>query len=142
MPSSDPGPLTPRGRPSLSARTRRRLRHSLTQRRNARAALVDALDAEPARADGEPPMGNPRAEPSPATVREFHRSLAAAAHAALAETDAALQRLRDGTYGSCQVCDQPIPVQRLAAMPETPWCLGCHPTGTAPLLPSHLRHPR
>lgn len=35
----------------------------------------------------------------------------------LAEVDAALQRLRDGTYGRCEACGTPIPPLRLEAMP-------------------------
>lgn len=35
----------------------------------------------------------------------------------LAEVDAALQRLRHGTYGRCEVCGMPIPAARLAAFP-------------------------
>lgn len=35
----------------------------------------------------------------------------------LAEVDAALQRLRDGTYGRCELCGMPIPPLRLEAMP-------------------------
>jgi RNA polymerase-binding transcription factor DksA len=103
---------------------------------------VAALDAEPAQVDAAPPAGQPPDEPSPATVREFHRSLAAAACAALADTDAALQRLRDGTYGCCQVCGEPIPLPRLAAIPETPCCFACHRAGTAPTLPGQHWRPR
>jgi DnaK suppressor protein len=33
------------------------------------------------------------------------------------EIDAALQRMRDGTYGVCEVTDEPIPVARLLAQP-------------------------
>ncbi len=35
----------------------------------------------------------------------------------LTEVEAALQRLRDGTYGTCEVSDDPIPVARLLAEP-------------------------
>ena len=35
----------------------------------------------------------------------------------LAEVDAALQRIRDGTYGRCEVCGMPIQRARLEALP-------------------------
>ena len=37
----------------------------------------------------------------------------------------ALERLRDGTYGQCVYCSNPIPAGRLLAIPETTHCLGC-----------------
>ncbi len=41
---------------------------------------------------------------------------------ALAE---ALERLRDGSYGQCVYCGEPIPAGRLLVIPETTHCLGC-----------------
>lgn len=37
----------------------------------------------------------------------------------------ALRRLRDGTYGECVYCGNPIPAGRLMVIPETEHCLGC-----------------
>ena len=37
----------------------------------------------------------------------------------------ALERLRDGTYGQCVYCGNPIPAGRLLVIPETTHCLGC-----------------
>jgi DnaK suppressor protein len=37
----------------------------------------------------------------------------------------ALRRLRDGTYGDCVYCGNPIPAGRLLVIPETEHCLGC-----------------
>lgn len=37
----------------------------------------------------------------------------------------ALQRLGDGTYGFCEMCDQSIPKARLDAVPDTTRCVGC-----------------
>ncbi|MFO7577028.1 MAG: TraR/DksA C4-type zinc finger protein [Pelovirga sp.] len=39
--------------------------------------------------------------------------------------DAALQALRQGRYGICRSCEEPISYQRLRARPETPFCLAC-----------------
>ncbi len=41
------------------------------------------------------------------------------------QLDAALERLRDGTYGTCQGCGQAIPTERLAAVPWTAFCVAC-----------------
>ncbi len=45
--------------------------------------------------------------------------------AELAEIDAALQRIEDGTFGICQDCGIPIERGRLRALPEARLCLGC-----------------
>ncbi len=43
----------------------------------------------------------------------------------LAEIDAALRRIEDGTYGKCVNCDTPIPEERLEAMPWATLCIDC-----------------
>lgn len=42
---------------------------------------------------------------------------------ALQQVQAALQRLRDGTYGKCPSCGRQIERTRLEAVPWTPYCL-------------------
>lgn len=37
----------------------------------------------------------------------------------------ALGRIKAGSYGLCQSCGQPIPEERLRAIPETPFCIEC-----------------
>jgi DnaK suppressor protein len=37
----------------------------------------------------------------------------------------ALQRIADGTYGTCFRCDSEIPAKRLKAVPWTAYCLDC-----------------
>ncbi len=37
----------------------------------------------------------------------------------------ALERLRDGSYGTCEECGRRIPAARLAAVPEVTTCLPC-----------------
>ncbi|PVU81189.1 DNA-binding protein [Cellulomonas sp. WB94] len=43
----------------------------------------------------------------------------------LAEVEAAMARLADGTYGVCESCGQPIPPERLEARPVARSCIGC-----------------
>ena len=41
----------------------------------------------------------------------------------LREVRAARQRMREGVYGRCEECDEPIPFQRLLALPAARLCL-------------------
>ena len=43
----------------------------------------------------------------------------------LAEVEAALARMADGTYGECSECGQPIPAARLTAYPTARRCVAC-----------------
>jgi DnaK suppressor protein len=43
----------------------------------------------------------------------------------IVQIDAALDRLRDGTYGTCQGCGAAIPAERLEAVPWAALCVGC-----------------
>jgi RNA polymerase-binding transcription factor DksA len=49
--------------------------------------------------------------------RDLAYSLLSLEQNALAEIDAALQRIRDGTYGVCEITGELIPRQRLEAIP-------------------------
>lgn len=41
------------------------------------------------------------------------------------EIDAALGRIAQGNYGTCVSCGGPLGLQRLRAIPEARYCLGC-----------------
>ncbi|MET0931519.1 MAG: TraR/DksA C4-type zinc finger protein [Aeromicrobium sp.] len=43
----------------------------------------------------------------------------------LDQIEAALVRLDDGTYGTCEVCGDPIPAGRLEARPVARTCMAC-----------------
>jgi DnaK suppressor protein len=49
------------------------------------------------------------------------RSLEVSIH----EVDRALEKLEEGTYGVCDACGEPIPEERLEAIPWTALCVGC-----------------
>jgi RNA polymerase-binding transcription factor DksA len=53
------------------------------------------------------------------------RFLFITAEAALQEINAALGRLDDGTYGICERCHQPIPIERLEVLPTSRSCTPC-----------------
>ena len=48
---------------------------------------------------------------------------------ALGEVEAAIERLHDGTYGSCARCGQAISPARLEAMPAARLCISCASKG-------------
>lgn len=43
----------------------------------------------------------------------------------LAQVERALRRLKQGTYGKCEVCVTKIPVARLNALPFSTFCIKC-----------------
>ena len=57
--------------------------------------------------------------------REFTLGLASNEQQSLNRIDAALRRIKDGTYGACENCSKPIPQKRLIAMPHASLCIKC-----------------
>ncbi len=59
----------------------------------------------------------------------FERSQTAAlvrqAEQHLEEIDAALARVHDGSYGTCEICGTPVAAARLEARPTARTCIGC-----------------
>jgi DnaK suppressor protein len=91
------------------------LRSALEQQRQFRTDQLDELAAELA---------------DPATAAEVPRiqvaaAVRTAAAAALADIDAALQRIEHGCYGTCQQCDTAIPLERLEILPMSRLCMRC-----------------
>ena len=43
----------------------------------------------------------------------------------LDKIDKALEKIEEGTFGICEVCEEPINVKRLEARPETTLCIRC-----------------
>ena len=65
--------------------------------------------------------------------RELAETSAVQFAAAVRDTRDALRRLDDGTYGICEACAKPIPVERLEAIPHARRCVSC-PAAPAGLL--------
>ena len=57
--------------------------------------------------------------------REVDESLEDNAEDIVREIDAALERIDAGTYGVCMNCGEPIPEERLDAVPYAVLCLSC-----------------
>ena len=55
--------------------------------------------------------------------RELDYTLEDNAEAVLAQIDAALERIENGTYGICEVCGRPIDAARLEARPWARLCI-------------------
>jgi len=56
---------------------------------------------------------------------EVHIKLAASARMVLADVEAALKRMDDGSYGTCHLCRRPIDRQRLTIVPQARYCARC-----------------
>jgi DnaK suppressor protein len=59
------------------------------------------------------------------TQNEMHSQLAAFESRELQQIERAIKLIRKGRYGSCEICDAPIPVARLKALPYTTVCIAC-----------------
>jgi RNA polymerase-binding transcription factor DksA len=67
-------------------------------------------------------------DPEGATVafeRQHLAALVSQARGHLAQIDAAMLRLAEGTYGTCEGCGAPISAGRLAARPVSTLCITC-----------------
>jgi RNA polymerase-binding transcription factor DksA len=82
----------------------------LEHERSARLAQLQAVD--------EASGGAPEADDLQVVQR-------GAIEQALKEIDAAFARLQQGTYGICQGCGRPIPVERLEILPYARCCVPC-----------------
>ena len=92
----------------------RRLLHA--ERERLEGLLAAARDATSEQADDDPATSD---EPKHITDRQLEQSELERVRAQLAEVDAALGRVDDGTYGASEVSGEPIPDERLRAVPWT-----------------------
>ena len=76
--------------------------------------------------DGVDGAGNDQADVgSKGLERDAELSLAANQQELLTQTERALRRLGDGTYGACESCGEPIGKMRLQAFPRATLCMTC-----------------
>jgi DnaK suppressor protein len=105
-------------------------RHETEQRlAGLTGSFVDIVDAS------ESSNGDDEHDPEGSTIA-FERSQVAAliaqARAHLAELDAAEERVREGTYGSCEGCGEPVGPERLEVRPVARECIRCAGRRTTP----------
>ncbi len=64
-----------------------------------------------------------------AVERERDLALSAQARVLIEDIDKALAKIVDGTYGICELCGEPIPKERLKAIPYAALCVKCKSGG-------------
>ena len=100
---------------------RRRVEHALATLRDEHRGTLDEEVEEIAAANDNHP-----AETATATLgREIDYTLGENSGQVLAAIDAALQRIDDGTYGTCTSCRDQIRFERLEASPWASLCIDC-----------------
>ena len=102
--------LTPEQQESLR-RALEQERDALTRQRH--QETVDAVAA----AEVVPDVGDRQDAAATEAAQLAHWTLADHERARLTEIEAALRRMTDGSYGVCELSDDPIPFARLAAEP-------------------------
>ncbi len=99
------------------------------QRRRTLARLADLIgDHAEIVAASRDSNADDEHDPEGATIafeRSQVSSLVRDARSHLLEVDAAVRRLRQGTYGRCAVCGSAIPAARLEARPVARTCVRC-----------------
>ena len=100
---------------------RKRVEHALATLRSEHPGSLDDEVSEVAATSDDH-----LAQTATATLgREIDYTLGENSEQVLAEIDAALQRIDDGTYGTCVNCGCEIPLQRLEAYPWASLCIDC-----------------
>jgi len=96
-----------------------------------RERLCKALEQQRASAPavGEMKEGSPygKKEEGATEAQELETRLALERSSSdlLGQVERALQKMEDGTYGLCDVCGQPIGIERLEIRPQASSCLAC-----------------
>jgi RNA polymerase-binding transcription factor len=102
------------------------IRTILQARRRELAKELDRLTAAPrdpmASVSFGKRIGDGTAE---AVERISTTAVARRLYATATEVDRALERLSAGTYGTCETCGDPIPPERLEAIPWASTCVSC-----------------
>jgi DnaK suppressor protein len=105
-----------------------KVRARLETERKRLLAELDGLQAsvEPAevRREGSP-FGKREEEATESFELEKRVALEKQVRSDLAAIEHALDKFKKGTYGLCDICGQPIPAERLEAMPHANLCLSC-----------------
>jgi DnaK suppressor protein len=57
----------------------------------------------------------------------------------IGDIEHALEKIKQGTYGLCDVCEKPIAVERLKIMPQAALCLECKTRQNRTILRSYAR---
>ncbi len=104
---------------SVLVRERKRLRRSVGVLADAERALGVSQGEE---GDGK---GAPADMASDLAEEAIDLALEHAERERLAQVEAALRRVADGTYGTCERCGRPVGTNRLYAQPWATRCIDC-----------------
>ncbi len=58
-------------------------------------------------------------------IQSFEFRLRGREKSLLTKLDLSLRKIEDGSFGICEICDEPIGKKRLEARPETSLCIKC-----------------
>jgi DnaK suppressor protein len=115
---------------SLTSRQRTTFRGLLTEDHEQTSRLIEQLGhdmsaftlsrRDSASDDEHDPEG-----PTLAFERSQASAILAQSRQHLADIDAAIVRLDEGTYGTCTKCGSAIAIGRLQVRPQSPLCIGC-----------------
>lgn len=101
-------------------------RELLIQLRREMSGDISSLEADAFSTDGDRlSVDNPADIGSESFAQEFSLELLQRDEATLIEIDEALERMRLGSYGLCESCEEPIPKVRLNAVPHARCCVEC-----------------
>jgi DnaK suppressor protein len=98
-------------------------------------ALQDQLTAlvDEGRETAESDFSEEGGDPDGGVVeRDRVRTRLADTEERLRQLDRAETALQEGTYGTCRICGDQIPEERLEALPTTTLCVSCKAAGHAP----------
>lgn len=102
------------------------IRKRLEAERAQLRAEIEALGIENTNQSTDSGVGNHLADDATELfLRERNIALRNNAQDLLAQVEAALRRLDEGTYGICQRCGQEISIERLEALPYATLCITC-----------------
>jgi DnaK suppressor protein len=68
---------------------------------------------------------NPEEDGTDAFDREFALQMAGARQESIRKVEAAIGRINEGTYGTCEVCSGHIGAERMKALPFVMTCIAC-----------------
>ncbi len=102
--------------PNLDAQTLERFHDALTSERAMQEEIVAERAATVVELTGQTDVDS-------ILEREVAEASAARARDAIEDIDDALARIDAGTYGLCESCGRPIPLERLEAIPHTRFCV-------------------
>jgi DnaK suppressor protein len=102
------------------------IRKRLEEERAELLSQIDSLQMENQNQQDDYGVGNHLADDaSELFLRERNIALRGNAEELIAQIDAALQRMDQGSYGICARCGKPIAEERLEALPHATFCITC-----------------